>query len=289
MELQIRDLLSLEYHGNKVAHGQLRAKEVAKYILAIDEFMGVTAKHAYGKQVELTFDVSGFRNESFDIDFVLQVVNLGANAMFATASPKDLILLATDCIKACIHLQGQQPSEIRKDTVNKSVQVTNQQGDTQIFHIETINVIADPKAANSLDSFIREPLAKGLEVVKVKSSLHKVEASAAANESDYFKPIDFETPLFTNSIKTGLVIESPSFKDGNKWKFCDGQSSFYAEIMDVDFLKRVDSGEERFGKNDILLVEMDVIQTQSPTCLKIEKIITKVIDHQFAQKQQNMF
>ncbi|EJC6930942.1 hypothetical protein ABVZ07_002604 [Vibrio parahaemolyticus] len=289
MELHIRDLLSLEYHGDKVANGQLRAKDVAKYISAIDDFMAITTKHAYGKDAELTFDVSGFRNQSFDIDFALQVINLGAAAMFASGSPKDLIMLATDCIKACIHLQGQQPKEVQKDTVDKSVHVTNQQGDTQVFHIETINVIADPKAANSLDCFIREPLSKGLEAVKVKSSVHKIEAHAAANECDYFKPIDFEIPLFTNSIKTGLVIESPSFKDGNKWKFSDGQSSFYAEITDEQFLERVDNGEERFGKNDILLVEMDVIQTQTPTCLKVEKIITKVIDHQYAQKQNSMF
>ena len=174
MELHIRDLLSLEYHGHKVANGQLRAKDVAKYISAIDDFMVITSKHAYGKDAELTFDVSGFRNQSFDIDFALQVVNLGAAAMFASGSPKDLIMLTTDCIKACIHLQGQQPKEVQKDTVDKSVHVTNQQGDTQVFHIETINVIADPKAANSLDCFIREPLAKGLEAVKVKSLVLKL-------------------------------------------------------------------------------------------------------------------
>lgn len=289
MDSNIEDKLSLEYHGNKVENGQLRAKDVAKYIAALDDFMSITTKHAYGKEADLILDVSGFRNQSFDIDFALQVANISTAAIFATGSPKDLISLATDCIKACIHLQGHQPQDVKKDTINKSVHVTNQQGATQVYHIETINVIAAPKAASSLDSFIREPLTKGLEAVKVKSSMHKIEATAAANQSDFFKPIDFETPLFTNSIKTGLVIESPSFKDGNKWKFSDGQSSFHAEITDQKFLDSVDAGEERFGKNDILIVEMDVIQTQTLSCLKVEKVITKVIDHKFAQKQGNIF
>ena len=289
MDIEIKDLLSLEYHGKKVANGQLRAKDVARYISAIDDFMSIVTKHAYGKDAELIFDVAGFRNESFDIDFALQVVNLGAAVLFSSASPSDLISLTTDCIKACIHLQGSHPKEVQRNTIDKSVRVTNQSGDTNVYHIETINVIADPKAANSLDCFIREPLSKGLDAVKINSASSAIEAHVSANESDYFKPIDFEKPLFTNTIKTGLVIESPSFKDGNKWKFSDGQSSFYAEITDENFLSRVDEGEERFGKNDILLVEMDVIQTQTPTCLKVEKIITKVTDHQFAQKQNSMF
>ncbi len=281
--------LSLEYHGDKVADGHLRAKDLARYIAAIDDFMGVTTQQACGRDAALVFDVVGFRNESFDIDFVFQVINISAGAIFASGSPKDLVLLATDCIKACIHLKGKQPSDVKKDTINNSVSLTNQNGDTAIYHIGTLNVIADSKAANSLDCFIREPLTKGIGTVKLKSSSMDLEAQAAANQSDYFKPIDLETPLFKNSIQTGLVIESPSFKDGNKWRFSDGQSSFYAEITDEAFLKRVDSGKERFGKDDILLVDMDVLQTKTPTCLKIRKTITKVIKHESSQKQGNFF
>lgn len=289
MELNMRDYWSLEYHGRLVDNGQLRAKDVAKYIMALDDFMSITTYRAYGKDASLTLDVSGFRKASFDIDFALQVANIGAGAIFISNSPKDLIQLATDCIRACLHLQGKQPLDVQKDTIDKSVKIKNNNGDVQVFHIETLNIISDPKAAKSLDTFIREPLSKGIESVVVKSTLHKVEAQAAANDVEFFKPIDFETPLFTNSVKTGLVIESPSFKDGNKWKFSDGQSSFHAEITDEEFLYKVDSGNERFGKNDILLVEMDIIQSQTPTGLKIEKIITKVTDHQFAQQQGSIF
>lgn len=283
------DNWSLEYSGDKVKHGQLKAKDVAKYIAAIDDFMNMISNHAYGKETNINIDVSGFRANSFDIDFALQVINIGAGVIFSTASPQDLILLATDCIKACLHLQGLPPLEATKNTVNNTIDIKNNYGQSQIFHIETLNVIADTTGAKSLETFIREPLLQGIESVTVKSNKHNISACVAANEADYYKPIDLNMPLFKNSIKTGLVIESPSFKDGNKWRFSDGQSSFYAEITDPVFLKAVDSGEERFGKNDILTVEMDIIQFKSISGLKVEKVVTRVLEHQLAQYQHQMF
>jgi hypothetical protein len=253
MQPLTKDKLSLEYYGAPVENGQLKAKDVARYIIALDDFMSVVTKEAYGKEASLSMDVSGFRGQSFDVDFVLQVVGLSTNAIFSTGSPKDLITLATDSIKACIHLRGNQPKTCTHNRDNSTINIENSNGDNQIFHIQTLNVIADPKASSSLETFIREPLTKGLSTVKLKSSQFDVQTEASANDADFFKPLDFELPLFKNTINTGLTIESPSFKNGNKWKLNDGQTSFYAEITDVDFLESVDKGE-RFGKGDLLIV-----------------------------------
>jgi hypothetical protein len=282
------DKLSLEYYGVAVEKGQLRAKDVARYILALDDFMSVVTREAYGKDASLNMDVSGFRGQSFDVDFALQVIGLSSSAIFCTNSPKDLIVLATDSIRACIHLAGKQPQKCTPDRNDNTVNIENSNGNTQIFHIQTLNVVSDPKAANSLETFIREPLNKGLNCVKLKSTQFDVQAEASANDADFFKPLDFELPLFKNTITTGLTIESPSFKDGNKWKLNDGQGSFYAEITDENFIDSVDKGE-RFGKGDLLIVEMEIIQTKTPQGLKIEKIITKVKGHKEAPEQQRMF
>jgi hypothetical protein len=282
------DKLSLEYYGVAVEKGQLRAKDVARYILALDDFMSVVTREAYGKDATLSMDVSGFRGQSFDVDFALQVIGLSSSAIFCTGSPKDLITLATDSIKACIHLAGNQPKKCTPDRDDNTVKIENSNGNTQVFHIQTLNVVSDSKAANSLDTFIREPLNKGLSCVKLKSTKFDVQTEASANDADFFKPLDFELPLFKNTITIGLTIESPSFKDGNKWKLNDGQTSFYAEITDENFIDSVDKGE-RFGKGDLLIVEMEIIQTKTPQGLKVEKIITKVKDHKEAPEQQGMF
>ncbi len=288
MQSITEDKLSLEYYGVAVEKGQLRAKDVARYILALDDFMSVVTREAYGKDASFSMDVSGFRGQSFDIDFALQVIGFSSSAMFCTGSPKDLITLATDSIKVCIHLAGKQPQKCTPDRNENTVKIENSNGNTQIFHIQTLNIISDSKAANSLDTFIREPLNKGLSSVKLKSTQFDVQTEVPANDADFFKPLDFELPLFKNTITTGLTIESPSFKDGNKWKLYDGQSSFYAEITDEDFIDCVNKGE-RFGKGDLLIVEMEIIQTKTPQGLKVEKIITKVKDHKEAPQQRGMF
>lgn len=124
---------------------------------------------------------------------------------------------------------------------------------------------------SEITSFEIRSLSKSLDAVKLKSSVHKIKAHATSNESDYSKHIDLETPLFNNILRNGLVIESPSFKGGHKWKCSAGYSSFYAEVKDDQCLEHVDNSEEKFGKSDILLVKMKVIQTQTSRCLKIEK------------------
>ena len=66
------------------------------------------------------------------------------------------------------------------------------------------------------------------------------------------------------------------------------EKDFYAEITDREFIDTVDKGE-RFGKGDLLIVEMEIIQTKTPQGLKIEKLITKVTDHKEAPQQKGMF
>lgn len=76
-----------------------------------------------------------------------------------------------------------------------------------------------------------------------------------------------------------LQIESAVFKDGNKWRFTDGGPAFFAEITDKDFLGRIESGSERCGKGDVLIVDLRRIQTVSDNGLKIEYIVETVREH----------
>ena len=51
-----------------------------------------------------------------------------------------------------------------------------------------------------------------------------------------------------------LIIESPAFKEGNNWRFADGDISFTAEMLDKRFLQEVNEG---LGKGDVLVVKPD--------------------------------
>ena len=66
-----------------------------------------------------------------------------------------------------------------------------------------------------------------------------------------------------------LQIESAAFKEQNKWRFNDGTCSFFGEIADSEFIQEINNGKERFGKGDVLHVDLRRTQIISE---KIKKI-----------------
>jgi hypothetical protein len=75
-----------------------------------------------------------------------------------------------------------------------------------------------------------------------------------------------------------LQIESLTFKDGNKWRMSDGNATYHVAIEDKEFLAKIDAGE-RFGKGDVLLVDLRQVQSIEGAKLVTESIIVKVIEH----------
>lgn len=75
-----------------------------------------------------------------------------------------------------------------------------------------------------------------------------------------------------------LLIESLAFKDGNKWRVHDGTATFHASIEDREFLDEIDAGE-RFGKGDVLVVDLRQVQSIVSAKLVNESIIVKVWEH----------
>jgi hypothetical protein len=75
-----------------------------------------------------------------------------------------------------------------------------------------------------------------------------------------------------------LLIESLTFKDGNKWRVHDGTRPFHAVIEDKEFLATIDSGKQ-FGKGDVLVVDLRGVQTIIGAKLATDWTIVKVLEH----------
>lgn len=57
------------------------------------------------------------------------------------------------------------------------------------------------------------------------------------------------------------------------------QTSVFAAISDQQFLQAVDSGKERFGKGDVLVVELETIQVLKDRKIQTLWDIRKVVEH----------
>lgn len=90
-----------------------------------------------------------------------------------------------------------------------------------------------------------------------------------------------EVQAITSSVipNTMLLLESVVFKDGNKWKVNDGNHSFGVTLLDDNFIAAVNAGR-RFGKGDVLFVDLERIQRIENNSLKTEYKIHKVHRHE---------
>lgn len=284
----LEDLISLEYQGKPLELGRMDSYDVAANIIAFSDYLGVISKSAYGERVSIKTEIQGFRNESFDIDFAIQIGGVVATLLSGpVSSPKDLIELIKETFSAWRHLKGKPPQSMNRTDNNQDViQIENQNGELIYVKSDVINIITDARAAKAAEQFIRKPLESGVEKLKIVSRECKEIVEVPKNEASSFGLIDIDTPLLESESTIGLVIESPTFKEGNKWKFFDGQNSFHAEVTDEKFLSKVNEGVERFGKGDILIVKKRTTQVSSLETLKIERTILEVIEHKMGSKQQ---
>jgi hypothetical protein len=107
------------------------------------------------------------------------------------------------------------------------------------------------------------------------------ELQTVCEKTDYYSILasaEEEILLNRQELEQIVLIEAAVFKDGNKWRFNNGQS-FHAEILDGEFIQRMESGEERFGKGDRLRVLLEVRQYDVLNKLETRYSVLKVLEH----------
>jgi hypothetical protein len=100
-----------------------------------------------------------------------------------------------------------------------------------------------------------------------------------SEERQFFRSGSGAPEIVSDTISRKLLlIESLTFKDGNKWRVHDGANQFNVVIEDTDFLAKIDAGA-RFGKGDVLVVDLREVQSIGRAKLINECFIVKVLEH----------
>ncbi len=279
--------LSLRYSGPAVESGLMDVYQASANMIAFSEFVVAAAKSAYGEQTHARAEVAGFGRGSFFTDIVFSVAGPAAT-LFSAMSPKDFLDIIKQAFELWKHLKGSAPSSVTHDTTTQSVHVTNNSG--QILQVKTdaLTLVFNEKASESAQHFVRDALAReGMDRVEIGSEDGAI-ADASQDQAGFFVSVKPSETVADTTIRMALVIEAPVFKDDLKWRFFDGSTTFLAAIEDKGFLAQVDAGE-RFGKGDVLMVDMRIVQERSGMKISVERSIVKVVEHRYGQEQSKLF
>lgn len=280
--------LILKYCGGKVSLGEMDSYQVGSSILAFGDFLSIVTKSVCGQKTEVSTYIKGFNSGSFEIKVSLDIVEavLPLISISVTNNFYKIVEIIKECIEFYNHLKGVPP---KSTSIEKNgLKVENNFGEIKYFNTTINNVISNPRTGESLESCINKPTeSQDLDHVEIRpqdSEPIVIKKDQAKN----FVPIDISTPVHEWETTMGLIIVSPVFADGNKWRFSNGENNFYAEILDDEFLRKVKSSIIRFGSGDTLTTKVKVMQIKEFNKFKIEYKILEVIAHQ-EYKQHELF
>ena len=280
--------LTLRYTGPDVDSGRMDVYAASTNMIAFSEFMVAAVKAAFGDQANAKAEVAGFGQGSFLTDLVFSVGGPLASVFTGVSgvSVNDLLTVVKEAFALWKHLKGAPPTAIENH--GQHVSVTNNSGQIIQVKTETLHLVLSEKGSDTAGRFVRQALEpEGIAAIEISEGKETV-ATASRQESGFFVPIAAETPLTENTVRMALILEAAVFKDGNKWRFSDGTTSFSADIADKEFLQRVEDGE-RFGKGDVLTVDMLIAQTRTGQKIAAQRTVIKVEEHRPGQEQKGLF
>lgn len=284
---------SIRYDGPALAEHRMDVRELAPALIALSDLLELANKAAYPDAGEIRVSVNGdFKGGSFGVDLVAvqtvaqqMVALLAGQTATAAANLAGIIagigLVGGGLIAVVRWLKGRRPSEVRFQD-NRVVFVLRTETTEEVLEADVLTGrLYQTRVVRQALVKVLRPLARdGIDVFMAGMD-RKVTALVHNHELPWFETSAADPDIVSDSVATGVLlqVESAVFKDGNKWRVHDGDKPFHVEISDESFRRRVETGLERFGKGDILVVDLRRIQSLTDSGLRTDWQVVRVHEH----------
>lgn len=256
--------LHIVYDGPALETHRMDVKDLAPALLALGSLLDRANEMVNQDRAQVRVEVhASFREGSFGITFEV-VQSLGArvldllvgNHVTGTINLITLLGFTYGSGKGALwlirKLKGRSIERFELLADGKAVVYLDQEMLT--VEKEVLDLVRDYKIRRHFEQLIAKPLEQdGIETFAVADpKTKKIEVLVEKAEAQYFVAPISEKDEEVDEYIARLQIVTISFVDGNKWRFSDGQQSFFAVINDDTFNARIANREEQFGKDDII-------------------------------------
>lgn len=284
------ETFTVAYDGEAVADGRMEVRDLAPALLALSDLVAVANKQLHGDKAQTRLEFQAVGKGSLEVHLAVDLHNFQQLVDIFTGDDIDAVLnilslLGLSVVAAAeglFHLikkaQGRQPETVIKVESGANVQLNFGDGNLMEVRPEVYELYANTKARKQAFDVVKPLERPGIDEF---AAFHKEKKSLEVHKEEvkFFQPPDEVKANVIESISIRLVtIVNLAFKEGNKWRVCDGENEFNVDIVDESFVKRVLGAEEAFYVDDVLMVKLLTRQWTAHDGLKTEHEIREVLE-----------
>lgn len=291
----------MTYDGPALEGHEIAARDLAPALVAVSDVLEAANAALNGNDVRVQVNVrASFRTGCFGIDFsVVQSLTsqlthlLTGDTVTAASNLITLLGFAGGTVVGCgkglvwvvKRLRGRSPRRV-VELKNGRFRI---EVDDDAFEVEAevLELLRNYDVRRGLEAMVKPLEEEGIDKLVLQDDIEGEPEVISKSERHWFKaPSLDEEMLEEREDERWLQLVTVSFKEENKWRFYDGNSTFFASILDENFLRRVDLDEEKFGKNDVLRVRLRTRQYIDPSGnMRLEAEVLEVLEKKSAGRQ----
>lgn len=268
----------IAYTGEALENGAMDINDLAPALLAFAELVKRANVLVGNTQpVRLMLNADSIKRGSFDVTLELIYSGLDQIKLLMGAAEDIGLKALSDAlgIGATIKegvfwlIQAIGNKKILKvsETDDNKVAINLNDNSKIIINQNTYNVFMDHEARSSITK-VMEPVKKeGIEGFEIRNPYNyedkKPSFKVVKDDLQLYETPELETNVVPENIieqEVLLKIVSLVFDEAQKWRFTDGDTTFWAKVEDKDFWNSVNSSEQAFRNGDRLKAVCRIVQ-----------------------------
>jgi hypothetical protein len=287
------------YDGPALANHEMNVKDIAPALLAMGELLEEANKLINGDKTKVAVNIKATNPGSVDVlltivqDLIPQLKTLFTSsevtAIVNAAGLLGIIGLTAKNAGGIIGFLKWQRGRKIKNVITiegEGYKIELDDGDSQNMSFEELKLFRSVSIRKNLEVIIKKPLEQeGIDKVSFNCGEQK-SVEIKKEQREYFLAPDVEQELISEKEEEmNLQLIGISFQEGGKWRFTDGNATFFAEIKDDTFIEKVKKNEEVFAKDDVYSVLAKKRQYLSKDGIKTDYEVLKILEHRSAAVQ----